>query len=126
MNYREKIRKAIECPQLTNSKYGELGALNIEQRRDIKRLLDELDDADNYIKRLYKENEQLKEKLNCDLHWALKYDELHQENKQLKEQRDELKILVNKIEKMRSTGCSYEQYRDYWKKVLKILDNKEG
>ncbi len=47
MNYREKIRKAIECPQLNNTRYGEWGALNLEQRKYIKRLLDELDSADN-------------------------------------------------------------------------------
>ena len=61
MNYREKIRKAIECPQFNNTRYGEWGALNLEQRRYIKRLLDELDHADNYIKKLYFENQKQKE-----------------------------------------------------------------
>ena len=61
MNYREKIRKAIECPQFNNTRYGEWGALNLEQRKYIKRLLDELDSADNYIKNLYLENQKLKE-----------------------------------------------------------------
>ena len=61
MNYREKIRKAIECPQFNNTRYGEWGALNLEQRRYIKRLLDELDHADNYIKKLYLENQKQKE-----------------------------------------------------------------
>ena len=61
MNYREKIRKAIECPQFNNTRYGEWGALNLEQRRYIKRLLDELDSADNYIKKLYFENQKQKE-----------------------------------------------------------------
>ena len=56
MNYREKIRKAIECPQLNNTRYGEWGALTLEQRKYIKRLLDELDSADNCVKRLYFEN----------------------------------------------------------------------
>ena len=63
MNYREKIRKAIECPQLGNETYGELGILNPTQRKYIKRLLDELDNADNFVKKLYFENKQLKEKL---------------------------------------------------------------
>ena len=49
MNYREKIREAIKCPRLGNSSYGEWGALRYEQRVLIKRLLDELDDADNLI-----------------------------------------------------------------------------
>lgn len=61
MNYREKIRKAIECPQFNNTRYGEWGALNLEQRRYIKRLLDELDHADNYIEKLYFENQKQKE-----------------------------------------------------------------
>lgn len=60
MNYREKIRKAIECPQFGKT-YGEWGALNLEQRKYIKRLLDELDRADNYIESIYLENEQLKD-----------------------------------------------------------------
>ena len=61
MNYREKIRKAIECPQLNNTRYGEWGALTLEQRKYIKRLLDELDSADNYFKKVYLENKQLKD-----------------------------------------------------------------
>lgn len=60
MNYREKIRKAIECQQFNNKGYGEWGALNLEQRKYIKRLLDELDSADNYIKKLYFENQKQK------------------------------------------------------------------
>ena len=60
MNYREKIRKAIECPQLGNETYGEFGILNLTQRKYIKRLLDELDNADNFVKKLYFENKQLK------------------------------------------------------------------
>ena len=59
MNYRDKIRKSIECPQLCNSSYGEWGLLRIDQKRNIKRLLDELDSADDYIKKLYKEKKEL-------------------------------------------------------------------
>ena len=61
MNYREKIRKAIECPQFGYATYGEWGALRLEQRIYIKRLLDELDSADNYIKNVYLENQKYKE-----------------------------------------------------------------
>jgi hypothetical protein len=60
MNYREKIRKAIECPQFGNSQYGEWGALRLEQRKLIRRLLNELDSADNYILKLYKKIETIK------------------------------------------------------------------
>lgn len=69
MNYREKIRKAIECPQLNNTRYGEWGALTLEQRKYIKRLLDELDSADNYLKRVYLENKQLKDNWNKLKEW---------------------------------------------------------
>lgn len=63
MNYRERIRKAIECPQFGNERYGEWGALNLEKRILIKRLLDELDRADNYVKNLYLGNQELKKRL---------------------------------------------------------------
>lgn len=64
MNYREKMRKFIECPQFGNLGYGRWGALNIEQRELIKRLLDEIDSADEYIKNLYLKNERLKNIIN--------------------------------------------------------------
>lgn len=63
MNYRERIKKAIECPQFGNEGYGEWGALNLEKRILIKRLLDELDRADNYVERLYLGNQELKKRL---------------------------------------------------------------
>ena len=64
MNYREKIRKAIECPQFGNKTYGKWGIMNLEQRKFIKRLLDDLDRADNYIKKVYLENKKLKDNWN--------------------------------------------------------------
>lgn len=66
MNYRDKIRKAIECPRFGYDHYGEWGALRLDQRKYIKRLLDELDSADAYILKLYEENQQLKEQLEED------------------------------------------------------------
>lgn len=65
MNYREKVRKAIECPQFGNTYYGEWGALRLDQRRYIKRLLDDLKGADVYILKLYKEKQELKEQLEA-------------------------------------------------------------
>lgn len=64
MNYREKTRRAIECPQFGNICYGEWGCLNLTQRKYIKRLLDELDSADEYLKKSYLENKQLKDNWN--------------------------------------------------------------
>ena len=72
MNYREKIRKAIECPQFGNNSYGEWGALIYDRRVLIKRLLDDLDSADGYILKMQKEKQELieylKEQINeCKL-----------------------------------------------------------
>lgn len=61
MNYRDKIREAIKCPQFGDSHYGEWGALRYEQKVRIKRLLDELDEDDVYIRKLYEENIKLHE-----------------------------------------------------------------
>lgn len=58
---RKQIREAIACPQLGDTTYGEWGILTVEQRLTIARLLDELDHADNYIKKLYFENQNQKE-----------------------------------------------------------------
>lgn len=63
MNYRDTIRKAIECPQFGYDHYGEWGALRLDQRKIIKCLLDELDSADAYFLKLNEENQQLKEQL---------------------------------------------------------------
>lgn len=78
MNYREKIRKAIACPQFGDITYGEWGALTLEQRKYIKNLLDELDRADNYSKTLYFENKQLKDNWNKLREWIV-YNK-HNEN----------------------------------------------
>ena len=54
--HKEVIDKTIKCHQ-----HGEWGTLNSEQRNLIKRLLDELDRADNCFKRVYLENIKQKE-----------------------------------------------------------------
>lgn len=142
MNYREKIRKAIECPQFGNTNYGEWGALRLDQRKYIKRLFDDLDGADAYILKLYKENQQLKEQLNKKyenvgtLTSEILYEEntkLVQENQQLKEQletsekaRIDAIELINKVINMRKNGYSYEQYKKYLYETLDILDIDKG
>lgn len=71
MNYREEIRKAIEDPRFGDRAYGKWGMLSLEQKELIKRLLDELDDADNCVKELYFKNQKQKEvidKANKYLH----------------------------------------------------------
>lgn len=59
MNYKEIIREAIRCPQFGDECYGEWGALRYKQRLLIKRLLDECDSADSYIRKLYLEKQEL-------------------------------------------------------------------
>lgn len=62
MNYREKMREYLTEPGVNGSAigYGRWGALNPEQRKMIRRLLDEMDSADEYIKHQYLENEKNK------------------------------------------------------------------
>lgn len=68
MDYREKMREYLKEPDVFSSQYGKWGALNKEQREYIRRLLDEMDRADIYIRQLYEENMRLKKELN--LHGA--------------------------------------------------------
>ena len=75
MNYREKMRKAIECPQFGNIDYGEWGTLRLDQRKNIKRLLDEMDRADIYIRLLYEEIDRLNKE----------YERVYNENCKLRE-----------------------------------------
>ena len=92
MNYRERLRKAIECPQFGNISYGEYGALRLEQRKDIKRLLDEMDRADEVIKNQFFKIERLNKVLEKGNRVSLaKYNRLKCEKEQL-----ELTLSVNK------------------------------
>lgn len=74
MNYREKIRQAIKCPQFGDKDYGEWGALNLKQRKLIKKLLDELDLTDTFCKSIltkysekYGKMKELLEELKGDI-----------------------------------------------------------
>ena len=115
MNYREKIRKAIECPQFNNTRYGEWGALNLEQRKYIKRLLDELDSADNYIKNLYLEHQKLKEN----------YDRIYNENCILREKHNINDIgLIDenyKLNKVIDKAIEYNKKNIHSQTLYKIL-----
>lgn len=120
MNYRDKIRKAIECPQFGSITYGEWGMLNFDQRKSIKRLLDELDSADNYIvkmlgdlHKLQKENKILKEnaehndKVVDKVNWENQL--LKKENQQLKEQQKEFIEWLEKESKEVIRDAGYHQ-----------------
>lgn len=76
MNYREEIRQAIRCPQFGDRDYGEWGALNLKQRKLIKRLLDEIDLTDKFCKSILSE-------------YSKKTDKLEELIKELKEENDD-------------------------------------
>ena len=64
MNYRERLREDIKCPQFGDITYGRLGSLKYEDRKSIKRLLDEMDRADEIIKKQFFELNKQKEVLD--------------------------------------------------------------
>ena len=81
------------------------------------------------VENFEKENQQLKEKLDCDLKWSFKCDELTKESKQLKEQLQQKEDIINKAkeycnhgikEYITDDGFVEEVLRD----IKKILDNK--
>lgn len=130
MNYREKIRKAIECPQFNNTRYGVWGALTFEQRKYIRKLLDELDSADDYFKKIYLENQELKKQLheasltiqemieqdiecpsNCE-----KLDKLLKENQELKKQLEEIEFIVGLRQKRNLISKFDKEYDEEDKK----------
>ena len=112
MNYREKIRKAIECPQFGYATYGEWGALTLKQRTYIKRLLDELDSADNYIKNVYLENQKLqteKEQSNSLVNSC--QEEIRRLKKQLEEWNHHLKCSKEMLDIQGHNGnYNYDSY----------------
>lgn len=116
MNYREKIRKAIECPQFGNETYGEWGALRFEQRVLIKRLLDELDRADNYFKKVYLENQELKKK----------YENAVVDYETTMFEKEQLNSLVNSCqEKIRQLKKQLEESKDNYNCLLKQKEQFE-
>lgn len=64
MNYRERLREDIKCPQFGDITYGRLGSLKYEDRKSIKRLLDEMDRADEVIKKQFFELNKQKEEID--------------------------------------------------------------
>lgn len=66
MNYRERMKEYLKEPDEYSSQYGKWAILNREQRDLIKRLLREMDGADEVIKHQYFEIERLKELSKVD------------------------------------------------------------
>ena len=73
MNYREKMREYLKEPNEICNHYGKWGILNREQRDLITRLLNEMDGADNYIKKIQQENARLKDKIDKAINFVDKY-----------------------------------------------------
>ena len=59
-DYKERMREYLRDPQSGSHEYGKWGALNVEQREYIRRLLDEMDAADHVIKYQEEELERLR------------------------------------------------------------------
>ena len=64
MNYRERMKEYLKEPDEYSSQYGKWGILNREQRDLIRRLLREMDSADEVIKQQYEEIERLNNIIN--------------------------------------------------------------
>lgn len=123
MNYRERIRKAIECPQFGNERYGEWGALNLEKRILIKRLLDELDRADNYVKNLYLENQELKKKYE---NAVADYETTMVERNELKKQLETYEIEGYKQEdELNKMSFDIRKYKTQQKEFIKYLEDEK-
>lgn len=135
MNYREKIRKAIECPQFNNTRYGVWGALTFEQRKYIKKLLDELDSADNYFKKVYLENQELKKQLHeasltiqemteQDIECPSNCEKLRKLKKQLEDKTEDYKRMKDnfdsKVDVITEIDTQQKEFINYLEEEIKI------
>ena len=90
-------------------------------------------DIISIIHSLEQENQELKEKQNYDLKWALKYDELYKENQELKKQLEENKnplkgifSQVNDDMLLRNCGAMQSEidtYKNQQKEFIEYLEN---
>ena len=64
MNYKERMKEYLKEPDGYSSQYGKWGALNQEQRTLIKRLLNEMDNAETVIRDQFEEIERLNNKID--------------------------------------------------------------
>ena len=78
MNYREKMREYLKEPNEICNHYGKWGILNREQKDLITRLLNEMDGADNYIKKMQQENARLKDKIDKAVEYIKNIDKFEE------------------------------------------------
>ena len=85
------------------------------------------------VNKILQENQELKEKQNYDLKWALKYDELYKENQELKKQLEENKnplkgifSQVNDDMLLRNCGAMQSEidtYKNQQKEFIEYLED---
>ena len=105
MNYREKMKEYLKEPDEHSSQWGRWGILNKEQRDLIKRLLNEMDNADDVIKHQYFEIERLNNIIfnqnKRNSHQRIANDNLQNKNKELhsiiKEVREYITSYINQF-----------------------------
>lgn len=106
--YKKEVEKNIkslfekaneEEKELLNTMVNLINDLCEEKQELIDYLNKEIEEL---TKEYYLENQQLKEKLDCDLKWAFKCDELTKENQKLKEQLQQNEDIYNEVSKILS------------------------
>ena len=96
----DEIRENISCPQFGDNHYGKWGALNLEQRKKIKDLLNKIDN----LKIIEKKYIQLQSNWNSLREWLEVRKELY--NSSIK---DEYKVILDKMNELekRSENWKY-------------------
>lgn len=121
MNYREKMKEYLKEPDEYSSQYGKWGILNREQRHLIKRLLKEMDSADEVIKHQYFEIERLNKRIE-DLNTI---NEEHQIlNGMIRKELQQKENIIKEVREYIEKNYIYIQHVTY-NKLLEILDKGE-
>ena len=146
MNYRERMKEYLKEPDEYYSQYGKWAILNREQKDLIKRLLREMDGADEVIKHQYFEIERLKELSKVDSQQAQEIiielkQTIERLNKKIEQYenpedmtlmfmwcdekaKDEIKRLNNIINELEEYICAIEyderNYNETWQIAVRI------
>jgi archaellum component FlaC len=123
MNYREKMREYLKEPNVFSSQYGKWGVLNKEQREYIRKLLDEMDRADEYIKNLYFKNENLQSKIDKANEILEENNRLEEFSEQLMEERNIYKNIVNELKELLRNPYNQDcivQNNDFLNKIFEL------
>ena len=108
MNYRERMKEYLKEPDEYSSQYGKWAILNREQRDLIKRLLKEMDSADEVIKHQYFEIERLNNIINEleeELEYRISYGE-DEETETYRLMTLEDKIILEKLQELKGDGSN--------------------